>query len=84
MTVVAVFENVEPLPPRQGQVWNGTDLVEETIIDSGRRFVGYSPRTCGEHRTVGEHRAWCFDCREWCYSRTPDMACEGCLEEEAR
>jgi hypothetical protein len=24
-------------------------------------FVGHQPRTCGEHRTVGPHRAWCFD-----------------------
>ena len=40
-------------------------------------FTGHQPRECGEHRTVGPHRAWCFDCGEWCY---PDgeMACKGC------
>jgi hypothetical protein len=40
-------------------------------------FVGYEPRECGEHRTVGPHRAWCFDCTEWCYP-DPVMACKGC------
>jgi hypothetical protein len=38
-------------------------------------FVGRFPRECGEHRTVGPHRAWCFDCREWCY---PLDGCTGC------
>lgn len=28
-----------------------------------------------EHRTVGSHRAWCYDCREWCY---PDELCKCC------
>lgn len=40
-------------------------------------FHGHTPRECGEHRTVGAHRAWCFDCTEWCYPRI-DMACKGC------
>jgi hypothetical protein len=43
-----------------------------------RLFDGYALRDCGEHRTVGSHRAWCFDCSEWCYSRSQDMACKGC------
>ncbi len=38
-------------------------------------FEGRTGRTCGEHRTVGPHRAWCFDCSEWCY---PDEPCHGC------
>jgi len=38
-------------------------------------FEGHQPRECGEHRTVGPHRAWCFDCREWCY---PDIPCARC------
>ena len=38
-------------------------------------FEGHDQRTCGEHRTVGEHRAWCYDCGEWCYPNTP---CRGC------
>lgn len=41
------------------------------------RFWGYRDRECGEHRTVGAHRAYCFDCSEWCYPR-PDGACKGC------
>lgn len=44
----------------------------------GPNFVGWVPRECGEHRTVGEHRAWCYECGEWCYSRTIDMGCKGC------
>lgn len=28
----------------------------------------------GEHRTVGPIRAWCHDCREWCY---PEYPCIG-------
>lgn len=38
-------------------------------------FEGHQPRNCGEHRTVGPHRAWCFDCQEWCY---PEIPCERC------
>ena len=40
-------------------------------------FEGHQPRECGDHRTVGPHRAWCYDCTEWCY---PDIeaACKGC------
>jgi hypothetical protein len=40
-------------------------------------FTGHEPRECGEHRTVGPHRAWCFDCSEWCYP-SEDLACKGC------
>ena len=39
-------------------------------------FDGHQPRECGEHRTVGPHRAWCFDCREWCYPDAPCARCE--------
>lgn len=38
-------------------------------------FEGHEPRECGEHRTVGAHRAWCHDCTEWCY---PNGPCKGC------
>jgi hypothetical protein len=38
-------------------------------------FEGHTPRVCGEHRTVGSHRAWCFDDGSWCY---PDDPCAGC------
>ena len=38
-------------------------------------FHGHDERECGDHRTVGPHRAWCFDCSEWCY---PMAACKGC------
>lgn len=41
-------------------------------------FEGYPNRECGDHRTVGPHRAWCFPCHEWCY---PDVPCEGCEPE---
>lgn len=41
-------------------------------------FYGFEPRECGEHRTVGSHRAWCFACGEWCYPKIP---CQGCEPE---
>lgn len=46
--------------------------------EHGPLFKGWEPRECGEHREVGDYRAWCYDCTEWCYSRTIDMACKGC------
>jgi hypothetical protein len=46
--------------------------------EQGAMFAGWSPRDCGDHRTVGDHRAWCFDCGEWCYSYTLEAGCEGC------
>lgn len=39
-------------------------------------FVGHEGRECGEHRTVGSHRAWCYDCQEWCYPAAPCNRCE--------
>lgn len=49
-----------------------------TASGDQRAFVGWQPRECGEHRTVGDYRAWCFQCSEWCYSATIGMACKGC------
>ncbi len=46
------------------------------LHDDEGRFLGHEPRECGEHRTVGPHRAWCFDCSEWCYPSTPCVRCE--------
>jgi hypothetical protein len=40
-------------------------------------FEGHTRRECGEHRTVGPHRAWCFECTEWCYPGE-DAGCKGC------
>lgn len=48
------------------------------IYDQNGNFEGHQPRACGEHRTVGG-RAWCFDCREWCY---PDDGCIRCRHPE--
>jgi hypothetical protein len=47
------------------------------LRDQRGNFEGHQPRDCGEHRTVGDYRAWCFDCSQWCYPR-PDGACNGC------
>src|ERR1700735_262746 len=41
-------------------------------------FSGHQPRECGEHRTAGPYRAWCYADSEWCYP-DPGMACRGCL-----
>lgn len=43
--------------------------------DQGR-FHGHRGGECGQHRTVGHHRAWCFDCHEWCSPRQPCASCE--------
>lgn len=40
-------------------------------------FEGHPGRECGEHRTVGPHRAWCYECTMWCYPRL-EAACRGC------
>lgn len=42
----------------------------------GILFEGFEPRECGDHRTVGSYRAWCFDDTEWCYPSTPCRGCE--------
>lgn len=44
--------------------------------DTDGSFRGFEPRECREHRTVGPHRAWCFDCAEWCYPHAPCVRCE--------
>jgi hypothetical protein len=48
-------------------------------VSAEPNFEGWPDRWCGEHRTVGSHRAWCFDCSEWCYSGDIEMACPRCL-----
>jgi hypothetical protein len=48
----------------------------DTRYDHDGNFVGMEPRECGEHRTVGPHRAWCFECGEWCYPESPCVRCE--------
>jgi len=51
--------------------------MSDPVFDSLGYFQGWQPRECGEHRTVGEHRAWCFDCHEWCYPNA-DGGCAYC------
>lgn len=48
----------------------------EAVFDELGHFLGHEPRECGEHRTVGEHRAWCFADSEWCYPTEPCRGCE--------
>lgn len=50
------------------------------IDEAVANFHGHEPRECGEHRTVGPHRAWCFDCQEWCY---PSEPCVRCMNPDA-
>lgn len=45
------------------------------VRDPSGAFLNHWPTTCGDHRTVGAHRSWCFTCAEWCY---PSMPCTGC------
>jgi hypothetical protein len=56
-----------------------TVIHEAGQFDTAGNFIGHEPRACGEHRTVGEHRAWCFDCKEWCY---PEEGCIRCRYPE--
>lgn len=39
-------------------------------------WEGREGRKCKEHRTVS-WRAWCLDCRTWCYANRP---CPGCRD----
>lgn len=48
----------------------------EEIRDSRGNFEGFTGRECGDHRTVGDYRAWCHDCTEWCYPNIPCLGCE--------
>lgn len=45
-------------------------------VDERPNFEGHVERECGDHRTVGPHRAWCFDCTEWCSATAPCKGCE--------
>jgi hypothetical protein len=54
-----------------------SDRQYSTHADGGLLFEGWNPRECGEHRTVGAHRAWCYDCTTWCYP-AEESACPGC------
>lgn len=65
---------------RGGVISDGTHVIHEVgRFDEQGNFLGHEPRACGEHRTVGPHRAWCFDCREWCY---PEDGCIRCRHPE--
>jgi hypothetical protein len=46
------------------------------VYDGYDSFLGFAPRTCGEHRTVGAYRAWCHDCSMWCYPASPCLGCD--------
>lgn len=51
--------------------------VSSPHLDTEGSFYGFQSRDCGEHRTAGSHRAWCFDCSEWCYPKDPCRRCHG-------
>src|SRR5918997_82846 len=53
-------------------------------IDTRPNFEGHPDRLCGDHRTVGPHRAWCFDCGEWCYPSQPCVRCDPAVVEVRR
>lgn len=50
-------------------------MTESEPVRKPPPFTGHQPRTCGDHRTVGPHRAWCEEDHEWCY---PSNGCRGC------
>ncbi len=60
------------------------DVAQWVATERGILFEGYAGE-CGEHRTVGDHRAWCFECTEWCYAPPATgeepAACKGCAHK---
>lgn len=60
-----------------GHHTHGTKFCPGVIVGpEAPNFEGHDDRECGEHRTVGSHRAWCYDCHEWCYPLAPCKGCE--------
>jgi len=59
---------------------DGSTAVYDQHPEHGRRFLGHDPNEGCQHRTVGEHRAWCHDCGEWCYPRLPCVRCERAIQ----
>jgi hypothetical protein len=53
-----------------------TAVFEPSPQDRKPLFMGFFLSECGEHRTAGAHRAWCFDDTEWCYPSSPCRGCE--------
>lgn len=51
-----------------------------TALFEGGNFFGFYGGP--EHRTVGAHRAWCYDASEWCYPSVPCVACDPPLGNE--
>lgn len=49
------------------------NLVPKYDASNGNSFEGFENGP--EHRTVGTHRAWCYEASEWC---SPDAACSAC------
>lgn len=47
-----------------------TAAAAEDIRDDKGYYHG-KVGTDSEHRTVGDYRAWCYDCGEWCYPSAP-------------
>lgn len=54
----------------------GTSIYEDGTFN----FLGHEPNEGCEHRTVGRHRAWCYDCAEWCYPAIPCARCDRALQ----
>lgn len=46
----------------------------------GDHFLGFEGGP--EHRTVGPHRAWCYDASEWCSPEAPCVACDRPVDNE--
>jgi len=55
-----------------------TELYPTAVFDGAGNFQGHQG-SAREHRTVGSHRAWCFEDREWCY---PSDGCLSCTDHE--
>lgn len=60
-----------PFNPATGEEWPSREVWNEK-----GNFGGFLPNECGEHRTVGSHRAWCYGDSEWCYPKIPCRGCE--------
>ena len=53
------------------------ELYPTSVFDAAGRFQGHQGGS-SEHRTVGDHRAWCLADSEWCY---PADGCRCCTAD---
>lgn len=46
------------------------------MVDDSTNWYGRPDRECGEHRPLGDHYSYCYDCSEKCSDTGPCARCE--------